>query len=350
MSRSPLQWLEGGLTQVPGVQVGHATDRDAETGVTVVLFDAPAPGRAVLYGGGTSTRQFDTLSAGHVSGRVHGVCFAGGSAFGLAAGTGVARFLARRGVGLPAGGAAIPSVPTAICFDLSAITGGAPDAAMGEAACEAASRGPVEEGSCGAGTGARVGKCEGPARAMKGGVGSVAVALPGGFRVGVLVVVNAFGDVLDEDGRILAGLRDDRDPSRRVSSVDAILRRGRIQRYGESPANPVPESTTLVLVATDAPLCREDLAVVARLAMHGMVRAIRPVHTPVDGDLVIAVRSGGEGPGDGGQGARGPDATAAGLAAAEATARAIRRAVRLATGLGGTPAVGELEAASAAPR
>jgi L-aminopeptidase/D-esterase-like protein len=343
-----VRWLPGGLTAVPGVRVGQVSHPSGQTGVTTALFDAPAVGAADVKGGAASTRQFGALDPLHVHGFVHALVFAGGSAFGLDAATGVVRWLEARGVGLPVmPDRVVPVVPTAILFDLGV---GLPGAAarsyadLGEASCEAATSGPVAEGSVGAGTGAAVGKCMGIERAMKGGVGSAAALLPGGGRVGALAAVNAFGDVVaPADGRPVAGLRAGPRSRRLVSSEAAIVARGRIRRYGEAP----PENTTLALVATDVPLTRVELRVVAHLASHGMVRTLSPCHTEVDGDLVVAAGTAGrEIPpdlrlaGEGGAGAC-IDATAVGLVAAEAVSRSILRAVRRARGLGPLPGLAD---------
>ncbi len=354
-----IQWLGEGLSAVPGVKVGQVSDPGNRTGVTAVLFDEGAVGGCDVRGGAASTRQFGSLDALHVHGRVHGVVFAGGSAFGLEAGTGAARFLEEHGVGLPVlPGLKVPVVPTAIILDLGAILGkdGArPDAAMGYAACEDASNRRVEEGCVGAGTGAVVGKCMGISRAMKGGVGSAAARLPGGGTVGALVVVNAFGDIVDPaGGDRIAGVRRGPDTRALSSSLDEIVDRGRLRLYGEpleqEPESAAPtESTTLALVATEIPLTRVELTHVARLAGHGLVRTISPCHTILDGDLVVSVGTSGREviceerlAGAAGSSAR-VDASTVGLVAAEVLGRAVLRGVRLARGLPGLPGLLELD-------
>lgn len=328
-----VKWLRGGLTQVPGVKVGHVTDRKGATGVTAVLFDHACPGGVDVTGGAAGTRQFAALDPLHVVGHVHAVVFAGGSAHGLDAGTGAMRYLERHETGLPVvEGQWVPIVPTAILFDLGLGEPGIrPDAAMGEAACEAATAGPVAEGSVGAGTGATVGKPLGLERAMKGGLGSTAVRLPTGHTLATLVAVNAFGDVVDPATRTpVAGLRTGPRSRRLARSTDVLVGRGALRRYGE----PAEGNTVLGLVVTDAPLSRLDLTLVARLTGQGFARTIDPCHTPVDGDLVVAVSTTGPG-------GAGPDAAVVGLVAAEAMSRAILRGVRLARGLGGVPGLGD---------
>jgi len=250
--------------------------------------------------------------------RVHAVLLTGGSAFGLAAADGVVRYLEEQGIGFDAAVAKVPIVPAAVIFDL--MLGGAtvrPTAEMGYAATRAASRGPVEEGSVGAGCGATVGKLLGMRSAMKGGVGTWAVNLPGGVIVGALVVVNAFGDVLDEHtGQVLAGARDPA-TGRFLNTADALIRG---QRAPAFTAN-----STLGVVATNAALTKEQANKLAQLGHDGLARVISPVHTMIDGDTIFALSIG----------TAKADAMAVGAAAVQAIAESVKRAVQLATGLAG---------------
>jgi L-aminopeptidase/D-esterase-like protein len=307
---------------VPGISVGHVTHADAGTGCTVVL--GPAEGmRAAghVRGRATGTREFDVLSPRHLVPAIHAILLTGGSAFGLGAADGVMRWLAERGRGFPVGVGVVPIVPGAVVFDLGPI-GRAdrwPGPEDGYAACEAAGS-EVAEGSVGAGTGATVGKGLGPERAMKGGVGTWALA-QGEVVVGALAVVNAFGDVLDASGAILAGARGESG----FADVRARLTRGEVPltRFG---------NTTLVVVATNARLERLALAEVARTAGDALSWRIRPAGTAVDGDIVFAV-SCGEMP-----------VTAAlpiEVLAQDAVAMAIERAVRTATGTAAVPGLAD---------
>ena len=321
-----------GLTDVEGMLVGHATDREAITGCTAILCP---PGGAVagvdVRGMASGGMQLDVLAPLHSNERIHGICLSGGSAFGLEAGTGVMRFLESKGIGFPVGaaGAVVPMVPTAILFDLSLAKKGArPNREMGELAAAAASSAAVEEGSVGAGTGATVGKLFGLARAMKGGVGSATVWLDGpmaGVRVAALAVVNAFGDVRDpESGHILAGARvssGDRD------FVDAAYEIKRGARGGFN----FNGNTTLVVVATDARLNKVQATRLAQQASIGVAKTISPVWTASDGDICFALSAGG----------READPMALGIAAAEAVAQAIVRAVLRARTLGGVPGLAD---------
>ncbi len=189
------------ITDVPGIRVGHVSDKEAMTGCTVLLCPPRgAVGGVDQRGGAPGTRETDLLRPMHLVERVHAVLLAGGSAFGLDAAGGVVRWLEEQGIGYNAGVAKVPIVPAAILFDLA--VGKAevrPDAEMGYAACKAAGDGLVAEGSVGAGTGCTVGKILGPGRASKSGIGTASVDLGGGLVVGALMAVNAFGDVVDPE-------------------------------------------------------------------------------------------------------------------------------------------------------
>src|SRR5205807_3054474 len=183
-----------GLTDIPGIRVGHVSDFDAITGCTAILCEQGAMGGVDIRGGASGTQEIDTLSPGHVTDQVHGILLAGGSAFGLEAAAGVRRYLSSRKVGFAFGGQHIPIVPAAILFDLSIGKPGVhPNVAMGEAAAAAATTEAVTEGCVGAGTGATIGKLFGIRRAMKSGIGSWTVTLGGGVLVSALAAVNALG-------------------------------------------------------------------------------------------------------------------------------------------------------------
>jgi len=309
-----------------GIYVGHATA--GSTGATVILCPEGAVPGVDVRGGATGTRELDPCRPGHLVKRVHGICLAGGSAFGLDAAGGVMRWLEERGAGYPTAAGVVPIVPAAILYDLR--VGDAderPDAEMGYRACQAASPGPVAEGSVGAGTGATVGKLFGPERCTKGGIG-VASARAGDLRVWALAAVNAFGDVVQpSSGRILAGARR---PRRGFADTAAMLRRGRAPAgFGAVPPDP---STTLVVVATNADLDRDAACRTAAAGSLGVARAVRPVHTGFDGDIVFVLATGKVRAG----------AEQVGALAADLTAEAIVRGVRLAAGLEGIPAAADL--------
>jgi L-aminopeptidase/D-esterase-like protein len=311
------------LTAIPGIRVGHGTDEMGCTGCTVVLCPDGTVGGVDIRGSAAGTRELDALSPMHLVPHVHAVLLAGGSAFGLDAAGGVMRYSEEQGIGFDVQVTRVPIVPAAILFDLRLGDAFArPDAAMAYAACRQATPGPFPEGSVGAGTGATVGKLFGISQATKSGLGSAVMNLPGGLEVGALAVVNAFGDVRDPaTGALVAGAREAPD-SRRLADSAAAMRRGVLPRGYR------PENTTLAVVATNARLNKLQATKVAQMAQHGLVRAISPVHTTLDGDLVISLATGEvEG-----------ETNTVGIAAADAVAEAIVRAVKMATSLGGLPA------------
>ena len=321
--------MAGTLTDVPGVRVGHFTDRRRPTGCTVVLTEEGAVCGVDVRGGAPGTRETDLLDPVRSVDRVHAVVLAGGSAFGLEAATGVVRYLEEKGVGFAVGPIRVPIVPAAVLFDLAVGDQRIrPDAAAGYEAARAASDAPVAEGCVGAGAGATVGKLLGPRGAMKGGLGSASITLGGGVVVGAVVAVNALGDVVDPStSRTVAGAR----------TPDGRGLRGAVEglRAGELARVPLTgESTTIGVVATNATLTRTGATMVARMAHDGLARTIRPVHTPWDGDTVFALSTGGLDLHE--------PALVVGTLAAEAVAEAVVRAVRAATGLPGLPAASDL--------
>jgi L-aminopeptidase/D-esterase-like protein len=312
-----------------GFAAGHWTDTDAATGCTVLLPPAEgAVASADVRGGGPGTRELDLLDPLANAARIHGVLLTGGSAFGLAAADGVVRWLERNGRGYETPGGIVPLVPGAVIYDLlSGDPSRRPGPAEGEAACEAAANIPGL-GSVGAGTGAAVGKLRGREFAVKSGVGFAAQHLPQGAKLTALAVVNAFGDVIAEDGSVLAGTRGD-DGS--FIGTTKQLRTRLIEPLRYRRGEPA-ENTTLVCLATDAALSKTDCGIVAKMAHSGMARAVDPVHSSVDGDVTFALASGT---------APAVDALIVGVAAAALTAEAIRDSCRRATGVAGIPAISE---------
>ncbi len=312
------------LTDIPGILVGHASDYEALTGCTAILVPGGAAAGCDVRGAATGTEEFGLLSPLHLTEEIHGICFAGGSAFGLEAASGVRGHLESVGAGFPTGAARVPLVAGAILYDLGIGRADVrPNLAMGRKAAAAANSEPVDEGAVGAGTGATVGKIRGMSHAMKAGIGSATVELAGrysGGRVSALAVVNAFGDILDiESGKLIAGARRDPDGLDLLDTAAAM-------RAGAAPGR-VGENTTLVAVATNAVLTKPEATRLARMAATGVARTISPVWTSVDGDLVIALSAGD----------RKVPADILGTAAALAAAHAIIRSVRTAPTLGGVP-------------
>ena len=317
-----------GLTDIPGILVGHASDHDALTGCTAILCEKGAVAGYDIRGGATGTCEFEVMNPLHVTPSIHGVMLAGGSAFGLEASSGLRKFLEARGVGFPTPAGPVPIVPSAIIYDLGLGKPHVrPTREMGESAAAAADDGPVAEGNVGAGTGASVGKLYGLRRAMKAGIGSATVWLDGpfaGIRVAALAVVNALGDVRDpETGQVIAGARDSAE-SRDFVDTAAAMKRGDFGGFRR-------ENTTLVVIATNAKLTKVQATKLAQLGQHGMVRTLSPAHTMSDGDLVIAMAIGTDD----------VPIDVLGIAAAEAVAMAILRGVRMAESAGGLPGLAD---------
>jgi L-aminopeptidase/D-esterase-like protein len=313
------------ITDVPGILVGQTTDEAGATGCTVVL--APAEGMpctVFVRGRATGSRELDACRPEALAGRVDAIVLTGGSAYGLASADGVMRWMESRHRGFAIGVGVVPIVPAAVIFDLMPLGRFAarPTPEMGAAACDAA--GPVvAEGSVGAGTGATVGKALGVERAMKGGVGTWAVRA-GEVVAGALAVVNAFGDVCDAAGRVIAGARE---PDGAFAGAAAYLARG--GRPGGSLGT--AHHTSLVVVATNAALDRLALGGVARAAGDAVARRVVPSGTAVDGDIVFACSAGA---------AAAPPFQVEQLAR-EAAEMAVERAVRLARGRDGIPGLAD---------
>ena len=280
-----------------GIRVGHATRTGGGwlSGTTVVLAPPDgAVGGVDVRGGGPGTRETDLLDPRNLVERVHAVVLSGGSAFGLAAADGVMQRLAADGVGFPVGpGQVVPIVPAAVVFDLGrgGDFGKRPGPQAGGDAYAAANAGPVQQGVCGAGTGARVG-------GLKGAVGSASAVLPGGTTIGALVVLNATGSCVDlstgelyavrfglpgEFPAVTGVLPEELAEARRLAEVGG--------RLGDSGTEAVL-ATTIGVVATDATLTKAQCAKVAGITHDGLARAIRPVHTMFDGDTMFTMATG----------------------------------------------------------
>ena len=297
------------ITAIPGIEVGHWTNAEAATGVTVVSFPEPNQAAVEVRGAAPGTRETALLAPGMSVETIQAIVFSGGSAFGLGAADGVMAELAAEGRGHPTPAGPVPIVPAAILFDLIVGEAVAPDAAAGAAAYKARSGNPVTLGSVGAGTGATVSKWGGFESIRKSGIGSIAIEV-GDVTVGALAAVNAVGDVVDLDGRWVTG----------GSGVP-------------TPAEPAGsrENTTLLVVATDAAVPRADLFRVCVRAHDALAATVRPAHTRYDGDIVFAVSCGD----------RRGDLDALGEAAFAAVAGAIVGAVEAATSLAGIPAAND---------
>lgn len=301
------------ITDVRGIEVGHAQDEEALTGCTVILCRKGAVAGVDVRGGAPGTRETNLLDPVNVVEKIHAVVLAGGSAFGLDAASGVMRYLEEQGIGFGTGAIKVPIVPAAILYDLSAGRSDVrPDASMGFRAAASASLEAPAEGNVGAGTGASIGKMRGLKYAMKSGLGTWSMYIHG-IRIGALVAVNAVGDVVDpSNGEVIAGLR--------TGNTMGWLKEHR-------PRAPVRSNTVIGVVATDARLTKAQATKVAQMAQDGLARTIRPAHTMFDGDTIFALSTGN----------KNADVSMVGTFAAEVMAEAILRAVRMAAPAGGLP-------------
>jgi len=306
----------GVIAPPQGFSIGHWSDARARTGCTAVIAPAGARGGVDVRGGGPGTRETDVIGPLAGAHEVTAVMLAGGSAFGLAAADGATRWLEEHGRGYRTPGGLVPIVPAAVVYDLvegdPAVRPGSED---GYAACEAAAEGVPQRGCVGAGSGTAVAKLLGRDRATVAGVGYAAARSGRGETVAALAVANGFGDVIGEDGAVLAGpLGEDgemRDSSELIASMQ-----------GPPDWTKVEErNTTLVCLMTDAPLTSPGCARVARMASGGVARAVNPTFSDVDGDVVFCLASGA------GEADR-FTSLSVGTIAASVTAEAVRDAVR----------------------
>jgi L-aminopeptidase/D-esterase-like protein len=310
------------ITDVPGLKVGHAEDLRLGSGATAIIFDTPAAASVDVRGGGPGTRETALLEPGRTVEGIDAITLAGGSAFGLDAASGVQAWLKERGRGFAVGAARVPIVPAAILFDL--LSGGdkdwgrySPYRELGHAAAAAASE-DFALGSVGAGTGATTVNC-------KGGIGSASAVTATGHVVGALAAVNAVGSVIMGEGPHFWAAPFEKDGEFGGLGWPKSFPEAALEMIVKGGAN---QSTTPVVVATDAILSKTQVKRLAVMAQSGLSRAIYPVHTPLDGDVVFAAAT-----------ARKPlsdpllGLTELGTVAANVVARAIARAVFTAAAL-----------------
>ncbi|MDA8125778.1 MAG: P1 family peptidase [Deltaproteobacteria bacterium] len=300
------------FTEISGIQVGSAEDREAATGCTVVLCEAGATAGVDVRGGAPGTRETDLLDPVNLVQKVHAILLAGGSAFGLDAASGVMQCLEERGIGFDVRVTRVPIVCGAVLFDLTIGDHRIrPDREMGYRACRNAGTTPLRQGSVGAGTGATVGKILGMDRAMKGGLGSYALEVEG-LQVGALVAVNCLGDVWDPlVPEKLAGPLDQ--DGRTLGDTEEILIRSFAEKKDLFSGN-----TTIGVIATNAALTKAQATKLASMAQNGYARTMRPAHSLVDGDTIFALATG----------AVEADLNVVGLLAARAMERAVVAAVK----------------------
>ncbi len=318
--------MNGSLTDVPGVKVGHYTDRQAATGCTVILCEKGAVAGVDIRGSAPGTRETDALMPLNLIDCINAIVLSGGSAFGLDAAGGVMRYLEERGLGYRVSTVNVPIVPAAILFDLdigsSDIRPGIQD---GYKACLAASDGEVSEGSVGVGTGATVGKLLGIERAVKSGLGMASCEFGDGIIVAALVAVNAVGDVIDyKTGKLLAGPRS-------VKGGD-LLSTMELMQHGLDESSLLSRNTTLGAVATNANLNKAQINKVAQMAHDGLARTINPCHTMYDGDTIFALSAGD----------KKCDVSTIGAIAAEVMADSVIRAITQADTIAGVPSIKDI--------
>jgi L-aminopeptidase/D-esterase-like protein len=320
-----------GITAVPGVEAGHFTDPRRPTGCTAILFRKGAVAGVDVRGAAPGTRETDLLNPINTVQQVHAIMLTGGSAYGLDTASGAMRYLEEQGIGFHVGNQIVPIVPAAVLYDLGVGDGHIrPDAAAGYAACKAATNAAIGEGSVGAGAGATIGKFFGPKSMMKSGIGSARVMVgTTGIVVGVIVAVNAVGDVVDpSSGKIIAGARKP-DGSGFLDTMEQV-REGRTASDRQAGRN-----TTIGVIATNATFDKAQMTKIAQMAHDGLARTINPVHTTMDGDTLFAASTGMLKPAI--------DHGAVGAIAAAAMSEAVLRAVRQATGVLGIPALRDLK-------
>ena len=315
-----------GLTDVPGIRVGHFTLTQRPTGCTVIIVDGAGAAAGVSQrGAAPGTRETDLLDPLNMVDKVNAIVLTGGSAFGLDVAQGVMRYLEEKGVGYKTSAGVVPIVPAAVIFDLP--FGGnpkvRPNADCGYRAATDATNGPVREGNVGVGAGATVGKlgrADDHRTPMKAGVGTASITLPNGLIVSAIVAVNAVGDIIDPaSGKVVAGVRNSNGT---LADARAML------RGGASVASPrAGENTTIAVVATNAKLTKTQAGRFALMADDGLARAIAPSHTQGDGDTVFGLATGTW---DGAV-----EMTTIGALAADVLAEAIVRAATQADSLGG---------------
>lgn len=324
--------LNNALTDVPGIKVGHAQVDAALTGVTVILTGDGATAGVDVRGGAPGTMGTDALRPMNSVQQVHAVVLTGGSAYGLASVSGVRNWLEAQGVGFAIGPARVPIVVGAVIFDLLFGDGSVrPDVAMGAQAAASATASDTRRGNVGAGLGATAGKIGGPATAVKTGLGMASRDLGHGLIVAAMVVVNAWGDVVDpHTGALLAAARD---PQGTATFAGTL----RLMQAGwlSSAAN-VASNTVIGCIATNARLTKEQCTRVAMMAHDGLGRAIRPAHTMYDGDTLFTVSNGNIA----------ADVNLIGAFAAEVTAAAIVDAAHSADDAGGLPSMRSLRGAA----
>ncbi len=318
------------IRDIEGVELGHASDYENGTGCTVILCEAGAVAGVDVRGGGPATRETDLLRPENMVERIHAVVLSGGSAFGLDASSGVMEYLERRGAGFDTGVAKVPLVCAASLFDLGVGSSSVrPDKEMGIVACgQAASPNADDklEGNVGAGVGCSVGKLAGMEHATKSGIGMAGLDIDG-LQVAVVIAVNAAGNVINKDGSVLAGVRDDDGKPMHQEQFIFAPKKAFAQLASGNPVT----NTTIGCVVTNAEITKAQARKIASIAHDGLARAINPVHTSNDGDTLFVMGTGSV------QVQNVVDTV--GVLSAELIEQAIRNAVKKAEDAFGLPAI-----------
>lgn len=300
------------ITDLEGLRIGNAQDEEAKTGVTVLVFDKGAKLGVDISGGGPASRETTLASPVTADNPINSVVLSGGSAFGLAASTGVVKYLEEHGIGYETGYAKVPLVAQSCIYDLNVGRSDIrPDAKMGYAACVDAEKNQPKGGENGAGTGASVGKIYGMQRATKTGMGIYAVAV-GELKMAAVVVLNALGDIFDpESGKQIAGLRAE-DGNGFASTCQELYK---ISQHTDL----FNTNTTIGAIVTNAAFSKAELTKLASMTRCAYARCINPVGTMADGDSIYAASIGNVS----------ADLNMAGTLAAEVMAKAIVRATQI---------------------
>jgi L-aminopeptidase/D-esterase-like protein len=279
------------ITDVVGIEVGHFSDLRNATGCTVILCRKGSVGGVDVRGSSPGTRETDLIRSENMVNEIHAILLSGGSAYGLAAATGVMRYLEEQGIGYRAGPTIVPIVPAAILFDLGMVTSKVrPGDPEGYEACIVASPNQVSEGTVGAGVGATVGKALGRSRSMKGGIGTSSLDMGNGLVVGAIVAVNAIGSVVDpKNGQFLAGPR--AGDGSILDSFD-IYANPDYSHITEPVTSPSLNNTAIGVVATSATLTQAQANKLSQMAHDGLAMSIRPCHTMQDGDVMFTMATG----------------------------------------------------------
>lgn len=310
----------GYLTDVKGVKLGHAENKEALTGTSVVLCESGFTGGVDVRGAGPGTRETDLINPENLVQQIHGLFLTGGSAYGLDVGGGIMKYLEENNVGFDVGVGVVPIVPGAVLFDLAVGDSKIrPDFNMGYNAAKSAKFKDTTMGNHGAGTGASVGKILGNDYAMKSGIGQSSLKV-GDLVVSSIVALNALGDIYDyEKGERIAGVYDRK--NKKFLNTNSLYE-DKFKGYNQDSSS---SNTTISIVATNAKLSKANCKKISQMAHDGYARSINPVHTMNDGDTIFTIASGEVE----------ADINLIGILAAKSISRSIANAVYSSEDLGG---------------